>query len=155
FMLINSVRDQLELHQQKQLLRQCTPISDRCGSKIKLNGKWLVNFSHNDYLGIADHPQVKAAFIAGVERYCLWSGSSPVLSGFYQANQELEEKFARFIQADRAILFNSGYHANLGVFSSLANRHRIVLADKLCHASILDGVQLSRAKLLRFRHNDV
>ncbi len=154
-MVIDSLDDLLAVHQQKQLLRQRIPISNRNGTKIKLDGKWLINFSHNDYLGIADHPQVKAAFIEGVEQYGVGSSASPVLAGFYQANQELEEKFARFMQADRAILFNSGYHANLGVFTSLANRHCFVLADKLCHASILDGVQLSRAKLLRFRHQDL
>lgn len=142
-------------HQEKQLIRTRNPITSRTHNLIELQGKQLINFSHNDYLSIAQHPQVTAAFSAAAIQFGLGSGSSPVLAGFYQPNQLLEEQFAQFIQADRAILFNSGYHANLGVITSLANRQSLILADKLCHASILDGIQLSRAKLIRFRHNDL
>jgi 8-amino-7-oxononanoate synthase len=151
----NNLYQKLATHQEKQLTRTRNPITSRTHNLIELQGKQLINFSHNDYLSIAQHPHVTAAFIAGANQFGLGSSSSPVLSGFYQPNQLLEEKFAQFIQADRAILFNSGYHANLGVISTLANRQSLILADKFCHASILDGIQLSRAKLIRFRHNDL
>jgi 8-amino-7-oxononanoate synthase len=151
----NNLCQKLATHQEKQLIRTRNSITSRTHNLIELHGKQLINFSHNDYLSIAQHPQVTAAFIAGASQFGLGSGSSPVLAGYYQPTQFLEEKFAQFIQADRAILFNSGYHANLGVISTLANRQSLILADKFCHASILDGIQLSRAKLLRFRHNDL
>lgn len=154
-MPIDNLCQRLASYQEKQLIRTRHTITSRSHNVIELQGKHLINFSHNDYLSIAQHPQITEAFIAAARQFGLGSGSSPVLAGFYEPNRLLEEQFAQFIQTERAVLFNSGYHANLGVISTLANRQSLVLADKLCHASILDGVQLSRAQLIRFRHNDL
>lgn len=114
-----------------------------------------VNFASNDYLGLAQDKRVKKSFAAAAERYGLGSSGSALLSGFQTPHQELELAFAKYSGRERALLFNSGYHANLGIYASLANRHDTILADKDCHASILDGIQLSRASLKRYRHLDL
>lgn len=116
--------------------------------------KSMLNFCSNDYLNLSTHPDVIKAYIRGAEQYGLGSGASAVVSGYTSAHYELEEAFAQFLQRDQALLFNSGYHANLGVLTTFANRHTIVVADKLCHASLIDGIVLSRAKHKRYHHNN-
>jgi 8-amino-7-oxononanoate synthase len=143
------------LTQARDLIRSRFTIKTRNDNKIKVGDASLVNFSSNDYLGIAEHPKVKNAFIQGVQQFGTGSSSSALVSGFYQPHRVLEEKFAEFLQRDSAILFNSGYLANIGVITALADRSGKILVDKLCHASILDGIQLSRAKTLRYLHNDL
>lgn len=114
-----------------------------------------INFASNDYLGLAQDKRVKKSFVAAAEHYGLGSSGSALLTGFHAPHQELELAFAEYSGRERALLFNSGYHANLGIFASLANRHSTIVADKDCHASILDGIQLSRAMLKRYRHLDL
>jgi 8-amino-7-oxononanoate synthase len=143
------------LTQTKDLIRSRFTINTRNDNKIKVGESSLVNFSSNDYLGIAEHPKVKKAFIDGVQQFGTGSSSSALVSGFYQPHRILEEKSAEFLQRDSAILFNSGYLANIGVITALANRSGKIFADKLCHASILDGIQLSRANSIRYHHNDL
>lgn len=143
------------LKQAPDLIRKRYAIADRNENEICLADNCLVNFSSNDYLGIATHPAIKKAFIKGVERYGFGSGGSALVSGFYRPHRALEEKFAEFLQRDDAVLFNSGYHANLGVISAVANRHSAIFLDKLCHASIIDGVHLSRAHYFRYAHQDL
>lgn len=114
-----------------------------------------INFAGNDYLNLAQDDRVKRAFIAGVNEYGFGSGSSPLLSGYTRAHQELEEYFASVRGHERALFFNSGYHANLGVITTFANRSTPVIADKHCHASIIDAITLSRAPHYRFHHQDM
>jgi 8-amino-7-oxononanoate synthase len=115
----------------------------------------FINFSGNDYLALTKHPAIKQAFIASANKYGLGSGASPQLSGYTTAHQRLEEAFAEHLNRQRAILFNSGYHANLGVITTLATRKSTIIADKYCHASIIDAIVLSRANHLRYAHNDI
>jgi 8-amino-7-oxononanoate synthase len=114
----------------------------------------MINFCSNDYLNLSTHPKVIKAFRQGAQQYGLGSGASPSVSGYTFAHHQLEEKLAEFLQRDKAILFNSGYHANLGVITTFANRNSTIIADKLCHASLIDGIVLSRARCKRYRHND-
>ena len=137
----------------KGLKRTRRTIDHRYDACIKISGRDVVNFSSNDYLGLANHPSINSAYIEGVKRYGFGSGASAVISGYTHDQQVLEEKFASWLNVDRTLLFNSGYHANIGVLSSLLNRHTTILSDKLCHASILDGIQLSRARHYRYQHN--
>jgi len=137
------------------LLRKRVPVNLRDKNNIVVDEKQCVNFSNNDYLAMATHPEVKNAFIEGVKEYGVGSGASAVVSGYFDVQQQLEQRFAQYLGRARAILFNSGYHANIGVIPALINRSDVVLSDKLCHASILDGIQLSRAKHFRHRHNDL
>ena len=111
-----------------------------------------INFSSNDYLGIAKSPRVKQAFIEGINLYGFGSGASPLVSGYYSSTKKLEEAFANFLNVEQTIFFNSGYHANLGLLQALAMP---IIMDKLCHASIIDGARLTGLKFQRYRHNDL
>lgn len=130
-------------------------ISARTPRHIRIAHECMLNFASNDYLGLAQDARVKEAFIEGVREFGFGSGSSAMICGYTHLHRALEEQFADFLGRERAILFNSGYHANLGVITTFANRHTTVVADKHCHASMIDAVTLSRAKLQRYHHQDV
>jgi 8-amino-7-oxononanoate synthase len=119
-----------------------------------LNGKRVIHFCNNDYLCLSTHPDVKQAFLAGVNQYGLGAGASALVSGCLTPHARLEEAFADFLNREKALLFNSGYHANLAVITTFAKRNSVVLMDKMNHASLHDGVILSRANHHRFRHRD-
>src|SRR6185437_17041195 len=122
----------------QHLLRRRRTVDQRFDILVKVDEQWAVQFCSNDYLNMATHPAVKKSFAKAANQYGLGSGSSNLISGYYKSHQVLEEAFAEHFNRDRAILFNSGYHANLGVFQTLANRQSIVISDKLCHASLID-----------------
>jgi 8-amino-7-oxononanoate synthase len=124
------------------------------GVVVRFNGRELINFSSNDYLGLRSHPEVVAAMELGARKYGAGSGASHLVCGHGRAHHALEEALAEFTGRDRALLFSTGYMANLGVISSLAGRHDAVLQDRLNHASLLDGAALSGARLQRFAHAD-
>ncbi len=152
-MLNEGLAQELQQFQKQHLTRKRYVIQEREGKHLRIDDQQCISFCSSDYLNLACDDRIKKAFITGVEKYGVGSGSAALISGYYQANQDAEIAFADFMQRERALLFNSGYHANLAVMTCFANRHKTVLADKYCHASILDGVQLSRAKLIRFNHN--
>lgn len=111
-------------------------------------------FDNNDYLGLADHPRIKRAAILALEHGPVGSGASPLISGWRQAHSDLEQALAQFVGAERALLFGSGYSANLSLLGALLGRGDRLVADRLCHASIWDGALLGRARVQRFAHND-
>ncbi len=117
-------------------------------------GKPLLTFCSNDYLGLANHPDVVAAFKRGADQYGVGSGAAHLVTGHTRAHQALEEALAEFTERPRALLFSTGYMANLGVMTTLLGRGDTVFQDRLNHASLLDGSQLSRARLKRFPHQD-
>lgn len=119
---------------------------------IKIEGKEYINFSSNDYLGLTRHQKVSRVFSKAVEKYGFGSGASALISGYSNEHKETEIRFAEWLNLDKAVLFNAGYLANLGVVSSLVNRSNTIFSDKLCHASLIDGIQLSRAKHYRYKH---
>ncbi len=114
----------------------------------------LVDFASSDYLGLSQHPLVKKACIEGVERFGVGSGGSAMVSGYHVAHQALEEKVAEFVGKERAILFPSGYGANLGIINALSNHVEGIFQDKNNHASLLDGAKLSQIPMRRYLHND-
>lgn len=113
------------------------------------------NFASNDYLNLSQHPYVKKTLQEAAEIYGMGSGASPLICGYQDIHQELEKQFADFVGREKALLFNSGYHANAGLFSVLANRHSTIIADKDCHASLLDGIHLARAQHKRYAHHNM
>jgi 8-amino-7-oxononanoate synthase len=121
---------------------------------VRVDGRELLAFCSNDYLGLANDARVIAALAAGAARYGAGSGASHLVSGHSRAHHELEEALAQFTGRPRALLFSSGYAANLGVISALLGRGDAVFQDRLNHASLLDGGLLSGARLQRFLHND-
>jgi 8-amino-7-oxononanoate synthase len=137
------------------LLRSRYEIEYRNGNLIRIAGKSLINFCSNDYLQIAAHDDVKKAFAESASQFGLGSSASALVSGYSHSHAQLEKAFAVFLKRDRALLFNSGYHANVGVITAFANRHSTVVADKYCHASLNDGALLSRAKYYRYLHNNM
>lgn len=123
--------------------------------KTVINGKSLINFCSNDYLSLANHVQVKEAFKQGVDKYGVGSGASHLVSGHSLAHHNLEETLADYTGQARALLFSTGYSANLGIFSALKDELDWVLQDKLNHASLIDGNQLINLPIQRYKHNDL
>jgi 8-amino-7-oxononanoate synthase len=137
------------------LLRVLRPADSRKSGKIYRNGAELFDFSSNDYLGLSEHPKLKEACQRAIESLGVSASASRLLSGDLRIHHLLEEKVAHFKGKESALVFNSGYQANIGIISALYNRADAVFCDKLSHASIIDGVQQSDAKLFRFAHNDL
>ncbi|MEO2216949.1 8-amino-7-oxononanoate synthase [Chromobacterium vaccinii] len=125
------------------------------GVDIVIDGEEYLSFASNDYLGLADHPSLVRALQQGADRWGAGSGASHLLTGHTLAHQQAEEELAGFVGREAALLFGSGYAANLAVLTSLVGRGDAVFADKLNHASLNDGCLLSRADFQRFRHNDL
>jgi 8-amino-7-oxononanoate synthase len=118
------------------------------------DGRELVDFSSNDYLGLARHPALSAAMAECAARTGAGSGASHLVSGHGAEHDRLEEELAAFTRRERALLFSTGYMANLAVITALAGRSERVLLDRLCHASLIDGARLSGATLVRYPHAD-
>lgn len=154
-MLTDAIQNRLNHYHSENLLRKRFIIESQSANQIVIQNKNLTNFCSNDYLGMADHPRVKKAFHEALAQYGVGSTASALVSGYLKIHRTLEEKFAETLNRERAILFNSGYQANLGVITTFANRNSTIIADKLCHASLIDGIILSRAKHFRYRHNDL
>ena len=126
------------------------------GNRIvtSVDGRTLVDFSSNDYLGLAHHPAIAAAMSACALRTGAGSGASHLVTGHGIEHARLEEELAAFVGRERALLFSTGYMANLGVMAALAGRGELVLLDRLSHASIIDGALLSGARFKRYPHGD-
>ena len=125
------------------------------GPKVMMDGKEVVLMCSNDYLGLANHPLVKEAAIKAVERWGAGAGASRLVSGNMEPHVILEERIREFKGAQSALLFNSGYNANLGIICALADRSTEVFSDRLNHASIVDACVLSRAKVKRYANRDI
>jgi 8-amino-7-oxononanoate synthase len=124
------------------------------GAEVAVDGRWLVNFCGNDYLGLARHPELIAAFRDAGARYGVGSGASHLVTGHGREHELLEQELARFVGRERALLISTGYMANLAAITALAGRGDLVLLDRLSHASLIDAALLSRARLRRYPHAD-
>lgn len=124
-------------------------------NRAEINGTKALTFCSNDYLGLSRHPEVIEAGLKALEKYGAGSTASRYITGNNILYEELESEIALLKKTERAIVFSSGYLANIGTITALAGRKTNIFADKLCHASIIDGCRLSQAKLHRFKHNDL
>ncbi|MDI1230093.1 MAG: 8-amino-7-oxononanoate synthase [Methylobacter sp.] len=140
---------------QQGLYRSRRIIASPQGINLEIDGRNIVNFSSNDYLGLANHPDVVSAFKSGVDQYGVGSGSAHLICGHSMAHHALEEELAAFTGRDRVLLFSTGYMANIGVISALLGRGDAVFEDRLNHASLLDGGLLSGARFKRYAHADL
>lgn len=122
---------------------------------LSLQGQSLVNFSSNDYLGLASHPALAEALHRGAREFGTGSGASALVTGYREPHALLEAELAEFLGYERVLLCASGYHANLAALTALAGRGDVVAQDRLCHASLIDGARLSGADLRRYPHADV
>src|SRR5690242_15211127 len=127
-----SYKNVIDDYKNKHLFRQRIIIENKKGIFVEINKKKVVNFCSNDYLNLSTHPEIIAAFIKGMNQFGLGSGASSLVSGYYKSQRLLEEAFSDFLNRERSIFFNSGYHANLGTIPSLAQKDYIIIADKLC-----------------------
>ena len=123
-------------------------------ARVVLDGRTLVDFSGNDYLGLARHPQLAAAMAAAARALGAGSAASHLVSGHGTEHERLEEELAAFTRRERALLFSTGYMANLAVLGALAGRGERILLDRLSHASLIDGARLAGTELVRYRHAD-
>lgn len=144
----------LDRRRAEQLYRERRVLSSPQGVEIDSQGKRFLTFCSNDYLGLANHPDVIGAFGAAAQRYGVGAGASHLITGHSQAHHALEEELADFVGAERALLFSTGYMANLGVVTALSDRHSLVFEDKLNHASLIDAARLTHARVRRYPHRD-
>ncbi|MFI3197810.1 MAG: 8-amino-7-oxononanoate synthase [Methylococcaceae bacterium] len=147
--------DKLKAIAEAGLYRSRRVIDAPQGINLPIDGKNCVNFCSNDYLGLANHPEVVSAFKTAVDRYGVGSGSAHLICGHSAAHHALEEELAAFTGRHRALLFSTGYMANIGVMSALLGRGDAVFEDRLNHASLLDGGLMSCARFKRYAHADV
>ncbi len=148
------IKDFLRQRKEEGLLRQLCPASARRGCVISFNGKKFIDFSSNDYLGFSCHPRLIEAGKKALDEFGASSSASRLLSGDLLIHHQLEEKTAHFKRKEAALVFNTGYQANVGIISALYGKSDCIFSDRLCHASIIDGIFLSGAKHFRYRHND-
>jgi 8-amino-7-oxononanoate synthase len=135
--------------------RKLRTVESAQGKNIVIEGRKLLNFCSNNYLGIADDERIKKAAAQALAEYGFGAGASRLIGGNHALHVKLEEKIARLKKTSNALVYSSGYMANTGIIPALCDRHDVVLSDKLNHASIIDGILLSRAELKRYAHNDM
>lgn len=146
------IHQALEQRNEQHLLRRRVSLDSPQQAEVEIDGQRLINFCSNDYLGLAC--EGGDALAKAASKWNLGSGASHLVCGHSSAHHELEQALADHTGYPRALLFSSGFMANVGTISALAQRGDLIFQDKLNHASLLDGAQLSRAKLLRYRHCD-
>lgn len=154
--LLNNYAAKLdELKQQGNLRQFTTNIQD--GRNIQINHQSMLNLSSNDYLGLASNLHLREQFFDETpnEYRLMSSSSSRLLTGNFPEYEQLENSLTHAFRGRAALLFNSGYHMNIGILPALSDSKTLILADKLVHASLIDGIRLSTAKYLRYRHNDL
>lgn len=154
-MLFEVLQDELNTRAAQGLLRYRRELQGAQGTCVTVEGKSILSFSSNDYLGLANHPQLIAALQTGTQQVGLGAGASHLVSGHFSVHDELEHALAEFVGKPAALLFSSGYLANLGAVQALVGRNDRIFADKLNHASLNDAMLLSRAQVHRYRHNDM
>ena len=153
--LLSELSAQLEQLTPDGLTRRRRTLDSSCGPLASVDGRELVSFCSNDYLGLACDPGLNEAACAGARRWGVGSGASHLVSGHLTPHESLEQRLAAFTGFARALLFSTGYMANLGIVAALVGRGDAVFADKLNHASLIDAVQLSRADSKRYPHGDL
>lgn len=119
------------------------------------DGKKVINLASNNYLGLTTHPKLREAALEAIRKYGVGSGAVRTIAGTMRIHMELEEKIARFKNAEACVVFQSGFAANAGTVSAVLGKEDFIISDELNHASIIDGARLSRAKILVFRHKDI
>ena len=152
--LSRNLAEFLTQRKEASLYRSRQVLESPQGTHVRLEGKTYLSFCSNDYLGLANDPRIIEALQHGAQRYGVGSGAAHLVNGHSQAHHELEQALADFIGYERALLFSTGYMANMGVISALLDHKDTIIEDKLNHASLIDGARLAQAKLKRYKHAD-
>lgn len=149
------IRKGLEDRQARRLLRRMKKIKPLSGAEVEVEGRKMLNFSSNDYLGLSGHPLLKERAEEYMRRYGSGSTASRLVCGNYECFEHVEKKIAELSGRQSALLFNSGFQANASLIPSLAGRDTLILSDRLNHNSLIQGCLLSRCRVEPFRHNDM
>lgn len=152
--MLNLDQDIQAVREQSRL-RALLAVSSRPGPTIQVQGRERIALASNDYLGLAAHPRIAQASGAALERWGAGAGAARLISGNIQLYDELEQELALFKEAEAALVFSTGYMANLGLLSSLAGTDDVIYSDELNHASIIDGCRLSRARVRVYAHRNL
>ena len=152
---IEQMQQELQELKEKSNLRKLPAIIHE-GRNVIVDGQRMLNLSSNDYLGLANDRKLRQEFreTLTTETFLPTSSSSRLLTGNFSIYDRLEQQLADSFGTEAALTFNSGYHANTGILPAVSNTHTLILADKLVHASLIDGIRLSAAKCIRYRHNE-
>ena len=153
--LDETLKTRLAALREENLFRELRRVDSAQGPRIEIGGKTFLNFSSNDYLGLANHPALKEAAIKAVEKFGAGAGASRLICGSLKPFHELEAVLAAFKQTEAALTFSTGYAAAMGTITALVGKDDVIILDKLVHASIVDAAKLSGAKLRVFGHNDL
>jgi 8-amino-7-oxononanoate synthase len=153
--MAETIQDELQAIKQGSLYRRLRRVENEQGPTLIVDGCEVINFSSNNYLGIANHPALAEAAKKAIDRYGCGSGASRLISGNMTLHEELETKLASFKDTEAALVLNSGFQANVGILSTLAGEGDAIFSDALNHASIIDGCRLSRAKTVVYAHADL
>jgi 8-amino-7-oxononanoate synthase len=149
------LRERLDALREEGLYRELRRVETAQGPRIMIGGQGLLNFSSNDYLGLANDPALKEAALQALDRYGAGAGASRLISGSLAPQQELDQALAAFKGTEAALTFTTGYATALGVIPALLGREDVIILDRLVHACIVDAARLSGAKLRVFAHNDL
>lgn len=139
----------------QHLRRQLRIVESPTDTTITIEGRELISMASNNYLGLANHPAVKQAAIEAIEQWGVGAGAARLISGTMTPHDQLEQDLAQFKQVEAALTFGTGYTTNLGLIPSLIDSEGLILADRYCHASLIEACRLAKAKLRVFHHNDV
>lgn len=153
---IEQMQQELQVLKERSNLRALPALTHE-GRDVIAGGRRMLNLSSNDYLGLASDRKLREEFLQGltVDSFLPTSSSSRLLTGNFTIYEELEQTLARLFGTEAALVFNSGYHANTGILPVVSDAQTLILADKLVHASLIDGIRLSAARCIRYRHNDM
>ncbi len=139
----------------QHLRRQLRIVESPAETTITIEGRELISMASNNYMGLANHPAIKQAAIKAIEQWGVGAGAARLISGTMRPHQQLEEDLAHFKQVEAALTFGTGYTTNLGLIPSLIDQGGLILADRYCHASLIEACRLSKAQFRLFHHNDV
>lgn len=153
--MLRDLKQEIKDLEIRHLRRQIRIVESPSGPTITIEGRRFISMASNNYLGLANHPEVKQAAIEAIEQWGVGAGAARLISGTMTPHHQLERDLARFKQVEAALTFGTGYTTNLGLIPALTDRDGLILADRYCHASLIEACRLAKATLRVFHHNDV
>ncbi|MFD0049391.1 glycine C-acetyltransferase [Actinomycetes bacterium NPDC127524] len=149
------LQNELDAMKKEGTFRKLVPLESDQGSKVVVNGKEVIQLSSNNYLGLTNHPRLKKAALKAVEEFGAGTGSVRTIAGTFSMHEELEEKLAKFKHTEASLVFQSGFTTNQGVLSAILTPEDVVISDELNHASIIDGIRLTKSGRKVYKHVDM